>query len=62
MKVYGKTINVDFHDNSLTLKRSHWIWFSVILIESVFKINTNYFSKAFLEEYKYQVKRRTKEM
>lgn len=36
---------------------THCICFSVILIDSVFKINKNYYSQVFLEECKYIVKK-----
>ena len=34
----------------------HYIFVSVILIDSVFKIGKNYYPQVFLEEYKYIIK------
>ena len=48
-------INTNFDHNKIPTKGSQFICFSVILINSVFRIGKNYYPQMFLEECKYVV-------
>ena len=58
-KKNGK-INTNFHNNKIPKKGSQCICLSVILIDSVYKKDKNYYPQAFLEECKYVVKEKKK--
>ena len=45
-------INTNFNDDRMLKEGSHCICLSAILIDSVFKINKNYYPRVFLEEFK----------
>ena len=56
IKSYNGKINTNFLDNKIPKESSQFICLSVILIDSVFRTNKNYYPQVFLEEYKYVVK------
>ena len=62
VKFYNGKINTNFPDNEIPKSGSHWVYLSVILMDSVFKMGKDYYSQVFLKECKYVVKenKRTK--
>ena len=56
IKSYKGKINTNFHNNKIPKEGSPCIFLSVILINSVFRTDNNYYSQVFLEECKYVVK------
>ena len=56
VKSYNETISINLHNNKITKEGSQCICLSVILIDSVYRKNKNYYSQVFLEECKYVVK------
>ena len=53
---YNGKINTNFHSNKIPKKGSQCICLLVILIDSVFRTDKNYYPQVFLEECKYIVK------
>ena len=51
-------INTNFHNDKIPKEGSQCICLSVILIDSVYKKDKNYYPQVFLEEYKYVVKKK----
>ena len=56
LKSYNDKIKTNFYDNDVPKEGSHFVYFSVPLIDSVFKIGRNYYPLDFLEECKYMLK------
>ena len=48
--------STNFHNNKILKEGSQCIWLSVILIDSIYRKNSNYYLQVFLEECKYAVK------
>ena len=60
IKSYNGKINTNFHNNKIPKEGSQCICLSVILIDSVYKKDKNYYPQAFLEECKSVVKEKRK--
>ena len=60
IKSYNGKINTNFHNNNIPKEGSQCICLSLILIESVYKKDKNYYPQVFLEECKYVVKEKKK--
>ena len=58
IKSYNGKINTNFHNNKIPKEGSPFICLSVILIDSVFKTDKNYYPQVFLGECKYVIKKR----
>ena len=56
IKSYNGKININFHNNKISKEGSQFTCSSVILIDSVFITDKNYYLQVFLEECKYVVK------
>ena len=56
IKSYNGKINANFHNNKIPKEGSQCIYLSVILTDSVYKKDKNYYPQVFLEECKYVVK------
>ena len=56
IKSYNGKINTNFHNNKIPKKGSQCNCLSVILIDSVYKKDKNYYLQVFLEKCKYAVK------
>ena len=56
IKAYNGKINTNFHNNKMPKEGSQFICLSVILIDSIFRTDKNYYPQVFLEECKYVVK------
>ena len=56
LKFYSRKINTNFQNSKIPKKGSQCIFLSVILINSLFKIDKNYYPQVYLEECKYVVK------
>ena len=56
IKSYNGKINTNFHNNKLPKEHSQCVCLSVILIDSVYRKDKDYYTKVFLEECKYIVK------
>ena len=56
MKSYNRKINTNFHNNKIPKEGLKFTFLSVILINSVFRTDKNYYPEIFLEECKYIVK------
>ena len=59
IKSYKEKINTNFHNNEISKEGSEFICESVILLDSVYKKDKNYYPQVFLEECKYVVKERS---
>ena len=59
IKSYKGKINTNFHNNEISKEGSEFICESVILLDSVYKKDKNYYPQVFLEECKYVVKERS---
>ena len=46
-----KVKSTHYHDDGIPKEGSYWICLSVILIDSAFKVGTNYYPQVFLEKY-----------
>ena len=47
MKSYNGKITTNFHNNKIPKEGSKFIWFWIILIDSVFRIGKNYYPQVF---------------
>ena len=56
IKPYNGKINTNFHNNKVPREVSQFISLLVILIDSVFRTDKNYYLQVLLEECKYVVK------
>ena len=55
IKSYNGKINTNFHNDKIPKDGSKCISLSVILIDSIYKKDKNYYPQVFLEEFKYVV-------
>ena len=53
IKSCEEKINTDFHDDEVPKEDSQYICVSVILVDSVFRTDKNYYPHVFLEKFKY---------
>ena len=60
IKSYNGKISTNFHNNKIPKEGSQCVCLSVILIDSVYKTDKNYYPRVFLEECKYVVKENKK--
>ena len=60
IKSHNGIISTNFHNNKIQEEGSQLIYWTVILINSIFKANKNYYPhpQVFLEEHKYVVKKK----
>ena len=56
IKSYNGKIYTNFHNNKILKEGSQCIFLSVLLVESVYKEDKNYYPQVFLEECKYVAK------
>ena len=56
IECYEGKVNIYFHNDKIPKEGSHYIFLSVVLIDSNFKMVKNYYFQLFLEECKYIVK------
>ena len=56
IKSYNEKINTNFQNNKISKEGSQCICLSVILIDSAYKKDKNFYPQVFLEEYKYVAK------
>ena len=56
IKSYNRKFNTNFHNNKIPKEDSQCICLSVILIDSVYRKDKNYYPQVFLEEWKYIAK------
>ena len=57
VKSYNGKIDTNLQDNDIPNEGEHCVCLSVILIDSVIKMGRTYYSKVFLEDCKYAVKK-----
>ena len=60
IKFYNGKINTNFYNNKIPKEGSQCICQSVVLIDSVYRKDKNYYPEVFLEECKYVVKEKKK--
>ena len=56
LEKYNKKFDTNIHDNKIPKEGCQCFCLSVILIDSIYRKDKNYYSKVFLEECKYVVK------
>ena len=56
IKSYSRKISTNFQNNKVAKEGSQCIFQSVIMINSIFKIDKNHYPQVYLEECKYVVK------
>ena len=56
IKSYNWQVSTNFHSNKIPKEDSQYICWSVILINSVFRMGKNYYPEVFLQECKYVIK------
>ena len=57
IKSYNDIINTNFHCDGVPKEDSHFIFLSLILIDSILNIGKKYYSQAFLEECRFTLKK-----
>ena len=58
MKIYNDRINTNFYDNKIPEYNEYCTYLSLRLIDSVVKIDNNYYPQICLEESRYAVKKK----
>ena len=58
IKIYKNRKDTNFHGNKIPEKNDYYTCFSVILLDSVVKIDNNCYPQIFLKECKYAVKKK----
>ena len=58
MKIYNNRINTNFVGNTIPEDKEYYTCLSVILLDSVVKIDNDYYPQIFLKECKYAVKKK----
>ena len=58
MKIYNNRINTSFVGNKIPEDNEYYTCLSVILLDSVVKIDNDYYPQIFLKECKYAVKKK----
>ena len=58
-KSYEVKISINFCNDKMPKEGCHFIFLSVVLIDSVFKMSINYYLQVFLEECEYTVKEKS---
>ena len=56
IKIYNDRINTNFYGNKIPEVNEYYTCLSVILLDSVIKIDSEYYPQIFLEKCKYAVK------
>ena len=56
IKSFNGKINTNFRNDKIPKESSQFICLSVMLIDSIFRTDKNYYPQVFLEEFKYIVK------
>ena len=57
IKTYGDKININFQGKKLSKQNTPCKWWSLIVLDSVIKVNKKYFPQIFLEEWIYEIKK-----
>ena len=57
IKTYGDKININFQDKKLSKQNTPCKWWSLIVLDSVIKVNKKYFPQILLEEWIYEIKK-----
>ena len=58
LKIFAGINRTTFNNNSIPIKRNHYICIPAIDIDSVLKIDKRAYPQAYLEQYKYKLKKR----
>ena len=58
VKIYNNRINTNFHGNKMPEENEYYTCLSVILLDSLVKIDNDYYPQIFVEECKYAVKKK----
>ena len=56
-KSYGDKVNTNFQGNKIPKENTSYKCFSLIMLDSVIRINKKYYPKTLLEECKYTIKK-----
>ena len=57
IKTYGDKININFQSKKLSKQNTPCKWWSLIVLDSVIKVNKKYFPQILLEEWIYEIKK-----
>ena len=57
IKTYGDKININFQGKKLSKQNTPCKWWSLIVLDSVIKVNKKYFPQILLEEWIYEIKK-----
>ena len=47
IEYYEDKVNTDFYENKMPIEIAHCVWLSIVLIDSVFKIDIHFYAKLF---------------
>ena len=57
IKIYGDKVNTNFHGKKIPQKKTACKCLSLIMPDSVIRVNKKYYPQTLLEEYKYEIKK-----
>ena len=57
MKIYGNKVNTNFHSKKNTKRKTACKYLSLIMLDSVIRVNKKYHPQTLLEECKYEIKK-----
>ena len=57
IKLHGDKVNANFQDKKLPKENASYKCLSLIILDSVIRVNKKYYPQTLLEEYKYELKR-----
>ena len=57
IKSYRDKENTNFQGNKIPKENASYKWFSLIMLDSVIRVNKKYYPQTLLEEWKYMIKR-----
>ena len=56
IKMYKDKVNTNFQGKEVSKENSPYNWFSLIMLDSVIKVNYKYYPQTLLDECKYKIK------
>ena len=58
IKIYNNKVNTNFHDNKIPEDNDYCACLSAVLLDSIINVDEKYYSKIFLEKFKYVTKKK----
>ena len=57
IKLYEDQVNINFHSKEVPKENASYDFLSFIILDSVIRVNKNYYPQTLLEEYKYKIEK-----